>query len=48
MKIAAAIRQSGLNSNQAFKLFDYDKDDIVSYEDFANALKNVFAVRLNL
>ena len=29
-------------------MFDYDKDNVISYEDFSNALKNVFAVKLNL
>ena len=29
-------------------MFDYDKDNVISYEDFTNALKNVFAVKLNL
>ena len=28
-------------------MFDYDKDNVISYEDFTNALKNVFAVKLN-
>lgn len=41
------MRSNGLTGITAFRVFDRDKDQVVSLEDFANGLKHVLNIKLN-
>jgi Ca2+-binding EF-hand superfamily protein len=36
-----------LGNIAAFKIIDRDNDQVISYEDFVNALRNLFNLKLN-
>ena len=46
-KIASQARSRGINSKQTFKLLDFDNDQIISFDDFQNGVRNILGLKLN-
>ncbi|CAD8068862.1 unnamed protein product [Paramecium primaurelia] len=46
-KISSEMRSRGLLGITAFRVFDKDQDQIITFEDFANGLKNVLSIKMN-